>query len=64
LLEASVAVHENGVVPSPNVEPEGGAQTWVTPGQLSETMGFNATLAPLGPVHSTTGLGHVMFGFC
>lgn len=36
LPEVSVAVQVTGVVPNPNVEPEGGTQLAVTPGQLSE----------------------------
>src|SRR2546428_13223462 len=62
-LDASVAVHEMGVVPSGNVEPDGGAHAVVTPGQLSVADALKIAGAPLGPVHSTvTGAGHVIFG--
>jgi hypothetical protein len=51
-------------VPRAKVDPDGGTQLGVpTPGQLSETEGLRVTAAPAGPVHSTTGEGHVMPGF-
>src|SRR5579864_3812042 len=65
LPEASVTLQVNGSVPSEKVVPEGGEQTGEpTPGQLSETLGFNVPIAPAGLVHSTTGEGHEMLGAC
>lgn len=51
LLELSVAVQLTGVDPSPNVEPDGGAQLAVTAEQLSKKVGVRFTAAPLGLVH-------------
>jgi hypothetical protein len=39
LAEASVAVQFTVVVPAANVEPEGGVQFTLTPGQLSVAVG-------------------------
>jgi hypothetical protein len=39
LPDVSVAVHVTVVVPFEKVEPEGGLQTTVTPGQLSVAVG-------------------------
>ena len=45
LVEASVAVHVTVVVPFGNVEPVGGTQTTVTPGQLSVAVAVYVTFA-------------------
>src|SRR5688572_26671943 len=37
--DVSIAVHVTVVVPSGNVDPDGGTHATVTPGQLSETVG-------------------------
>jgi hypothetical protein len=39
-------------------------QLSVTPGQLSENIAAKVTMAPLGLVHSATGDGHEIDGFC
>jgi hypothetical protein len=39
LPDVSVAVHVTVVVPSANIEPDGGAHEDVTPGQLSDVVG-------------------------
>ena len=64
LPEPSVAVQLTGVVPKPKVDPDGGTQTAVTPGQLSEKVGVIVAGAPPGPVQAMLcGAGHVMLGF-
>ena len=45
LPEASVPVQVTGVVPFGKVEPEGGEQATVAPGQLSVTVAANVTKA-------------------
>jgi hypothetical protein len=61
--DVSVAVHVTGVVPNPNVEPEGGAQLAVTAGQLSNTVGCKFAAAPPAPVHIIVcGAGQEIFG--
>jgi len=63
--DASVAVQVAGVVPNPNVEPDGGTQLDVTAGQLSNTVGVRFAAAPLELVHIIDcGAGQVMVGFC
>jgi hypothetical protein len=65
LLDASLTWHVNGVIPSGNLDPEGGTQVGApTPGQLSDTTGLRVTGVPVGPVHSTVGVGHEIFGNC
>ena len=44
-VEASVAVHVTVVVPFGNVDPDGGLQTTVTPGQLSVAVAVYVTFA-------------------
>jgi hypothetical protein len=63
--DVSVAVQLTGVVPNPKVEPEGGEQLAVAPGQLSEKFGFRVAVAPLELVHCMTwGGGQVIAGDC
>jgi hypothetical protein len=70
LPEVSVAVHVTVVVPAGNVEPDGGLQTVVTPGQLSEAVGagkLTAVLVESGQVCAATAVtlaGQVMVGAC
>ena len=45
LPDASVAVHFTVVVPLTNVEPDGGVQDDVTPGQLSVAVSVNVVTA-------------------
>ena len=47
LPEASVAVHVTVVVPTGKVEPDGGTQAAVTPGQLSLAVGGGKVTVPL-----------------
>src|SRR5215831_10687767 len=65
LPEVSFALQVKGVIPNGKVEPDGGVQprSW-TPGQLSDTVSLKVTTAPVGPVHSATGEGHEISGFC
>ena|SRR5262249_41962770 len=68
LPEVSVAVHVTVVVPAGNVEPDGGTQAVVTPGQLSEAVGagkVTAVLVESGQVcaaTAVTGAGQVIVG--
>lgn len=66
LLAASVAVQVTGVVPTGKAEPEGGVQTTVPPGKLSEKVGAgNVTVsAPHSPgnVVIVMGAGQVIVG--
>jgi hypothetical protein len=70
LPEASVAVQVTVVVPTGKVEPEGGTQATVTPGQLSAAVGGGkVTTEPLvagqvGAVTATTLVGQVIEGGC
>jgi hypothetical protein len=70
LPEASVAVHVTVVVPTGKVEPDGGVQAVVTPGQLSLAVGAGKVTVPLvasGQVcaaTAVTGAGQVIVGGC
>src|SRR5258708_910828 len=65
LLDPSVTMHVNGVIPSGKLDPDGGTQVGAPmPGQLSETVGLRVTGVPVGPVHSTVGVGQEIFGTC
>ena len=62
-VDASVAVQEIAVEPGGNVEPEGGVQVVVTPGQLSLEVGggYVTTVPPVPPITVELG-GQVMAG--
>jgi len=68
LPEASVAVHVTIEVPTGNIEPDGGLQTAVAPGQLSVTVGAGKVtdvLVESGHVCAAiavTGAGQVIVG--
>lgn len=68
LPEVSVAVQVTVVVPTGRVEPDGGTQTAVAPGQLSETVGagkVTTVLVESGQVCAATvvtGAGQVIVG--
>ena len=65
LPAASVAVHVTIVSPSGNIEPEGGAQLAVTPGQLSVAIGagkLTFTLFAPAAASATTFAGQVIDG--
>src|ERR1700721_1365310 len=63
--EASVAVHDTGVVPKPKEDPDEGTQLEVTAGQLSETVGVIVADAPERLVQLIdVGAGQEMLGFC
>jgi hypothetical protein len=65
LLEPSVAVQVTLFEPTENVEPEGGVQVTLTPGQLSIAMGTKVTLLLLDwPVSTPATMpgGHMMTG--
>lgn len=64
LFDASVAVQVTVVVPFGNVEPVGGTQSTVTPGQLSVAVAEKLTTAEhrLGAVVVTMSPGHVIVG--
>ena len=68
LFEVSVAVQVTVVQPTGNVEPEGGLQTAVTPGQLSLAVGGgNVTRLLVLPGLGVTAVvfgGHVIVGAC
>ena len=65
LLDASVTMQVKGVIPSGKLDPDGGTHVGdPSPGQLSDTVGLSVTGVPLGPVHSTVGVGQVMLGGC
>jgi|ERR1043165_9808235 len=68
LPEASVAVQVTVVVPTGNIEPEGGLHTATTPGQLSETVGgakVTVVILEIGQVCAATAVtvvGQLMVG--
>lgn len=70
LPDASVAVQVTVVVPTGRIDPEGGLQTVVTPGQLSEAVGggkVTTAVVGTGQVCATTAvtlLGQVIVGGC
>ena len=70
LPDVSVAVHRTVVVPSGNVDPEGGTHAVVTPGQLSVATGLGyvtVRLVAIGHDAAATLVrlrGHVMAGDC
>lgn len=68
LPDVSVAVHVTVVQPTGNVEPEGGLQDVVTPGQLSLAVGggklTTALLPPGTGVTDVTLAGQVIEGGC
>jgi hypothetical protein len=65
LFEASVALQLTVVTPTGKTEPEGGVQTAVTPGQLSETAGAGKlTTAELPVVATVWFAGQVIAGAC
>jgi hypothetical protein len=70
LPDVSVAVHVTVVVPTGKIEPEGGTQTKVTPGQLSVTTGggkLTTVVVAMGQVAAAvvvTFEGQVMLGGC
>jgi hypothetical protein len=64
LPAASVARQTTVVTPTGKFEPEGGTQVEVTPGQLSETLGENPTVAEFCPngADTTVLAGQVIVG--
>jgi hypothetical protein len=70
LPEVSVAVQVTVVVPAGKIEPDGGTQATVTPGQLSEAVGagnVTAVVVESGQVCAATAVtlaGHVIVGGC
>ncbi len=70
LPEVSVAVQVTVVVPTGNVEPEGGLHDVVTPGQLSVATGGGyvttvlVAMGHLAAAAAKTLAGHVMVGGC
>ena len=70
LPDVFVAVQVTVVVPTGNVEPDGGVHDVTTPGQLSETVGLaKVVTAPLAAGHvmavtAVTLAGHVIVGGC
>src|SRR5204863_2958922 len=69
LPEASVAVQVTVVVPTLKLEPEGGVQDVVTPGQLSDAVGANVTVLLVLIGHAAAAevkmfAGHVIVGGC
>jgi hypothetical protein len=52
LFDASVAVQVTEVVPFGKVDPDGGIQSEVTPGQLSFAVGRNSPLPSTGSIQS------------
>jgi hypothetical protein len=64
LPEVSVAVQVTVVTPIGKLEPDGGTQVVVTPGQLSDVLGENPTVAEFWPKGAVTIalLGHVIVG--
>src|SRR5579871_4064077 len=65
LPAASVAVQVTCVVPAGKVEPDGGSQLIVTPGQLSVADAANVTVASqlLLSLSTSMSAGHEMIGF-